>query len=435
METMSVVGILFALALLMFLAMRGYSILVIAPFCAIIVALTSGIPLMDGLGGAYMQGLGGFVIRFFLVFMLGALFGKYMEDSGAARSIANALLKLTGRDKPYRALTSIMIICGVLTYGGVNLFVIVFSIIPLARPIFKELNISWNLLLAPIALGAATFTMTMLPGTPAITNIIPMSYLGTPATAAPLVGLVAAVTVIAVGCWYMKIQLTKTQKEGLGYVEPLMEIGMPATNAVDDVKGPGIILSLLPPIVLLIALNALKVNVVLALVLGIVVASILFYKYIPNQLMTLNKGSANSIMPLLNTCAAVGFGSVVAVTVGYGIITTALLNIPGNPLISLTISTNILAGVTGSASGGLGIALETLAPIYLNLGLNPEAIHRIAAIASGGLDALPHNGAVITLLTACAVSHKEGYKHIFWTAVVAPIIASVPAILVAILIY
>lgn len=151
--------------------------------------------------------------------------------------------------------------------------------------------------------------------------------------------------------------------------------------------------------------------------------------------MTLNKGASNAIMPLFNTCAVVGFGSIVAITAGFAVISSALLSIPGSPLISLTIATNILAGVTGSASGGLGIALQALAPVYIDLGLNPEVIHRIASIASGGLDALPHNGAVITLLTAAAVSHKDGYKHIFWTAVVAPIVASIPAILLAVLLY
>jgi H+/gluconate symporter-like permease len=373
MESLSVVGIVVALALLMFLAMRGFSVLVIAPFCAIIVALTSGIPLMEGLGGAYMEGLGGFVIRFFLVFMLGALFGKYMEDSGAALSISNSLLNLTGRDKPYRALISIMIICAVLTYGGVNLFVIVFSVIPLARPIFKALNIEWGLLMAPIALGAATFTMTMVPGTPALTNIIPMSYLGTHATAAPLVGLVASIVVIFVGCWYMKIQINKSQREGKGYEEPSQGVGQSTTQSVIDNNKPNVLLSLVPPVVLLIAMNIFKVNVVIALVLGIVVAAILFSKYIPNQLMTLNKGASNAIMPLFNTCAVVGFGSIVAITAGFAVISSALLSIPGSPLISLTIATNILAGVNRLSFRRLGHRPSSIGTGLYRPGFEPRS--------------------------------------------------------------
>lgn len=435
METLSVIGVIGSLALLMFLAMRGYSILILAPFCAIIVALTSGIPIMEGLGGAYMGGLGGFATRFFLLFMLGALFGKYMEDSGAAQSIATGLLNLVGRDKPYNALMSIMVICAVLTYGGINLFVIMFAITPMARPIFKELNMQWELMLIPLILGSATFTMTMLPGTPAIQNIIPMSYLGTHATAAPLVGLLATITAILVGCWYMKKELDKTQKKGKGYEEPTAASSTLTASDADNIKTPSIILSIIPPIVLLIVLNVLKVNVIMALVLGILTAAVLFIKYIPNQLMTLNKGSGNSIMPLLNTCAAVGFGAIVASTVGFEIIASFLLGIPGSPLISLAVATNLLAGVTGSASGGLGIALETLAPAYLEMGLHPEIIHRISAIASGGLDALPHNGAVISTLAVTAISHKKGYKYVFGSGVVVPLIATIPAILLGSLLY
>lgn len=434
MEAISVIGIIFSLALLMFLAMRGYSILVIAPFCAIIVALTSGIDLMEGLGGIYMEGLAGFAMQFFLIFMLGALFGKYMEDSGAARSIANGIMNATGRDKPFRALMTLVIVCAVLTYGGVNLFVVVFSVIPMAKPIFKELNIHWSMVLAPIVLGAATFTMTMVPGTPAIQNIIPMQALGTPATAAPFIGVVAAVFTLAIGIFYIKKQLDKAQQEGKGFVEEDTAKGIAASVAKTDGPVPPVLLSMIPPVLLLVVLNVMD-NVILALVAGIVLSALLFIKYIPNQLPTLNQGAANSIMPLLNTCAVVGFGTIVAATLGYELIAAALMNMPGGPLVSLTVSTNVLAGVTGSASGGLAIALEHLAPAYLDMGISGEVIHRISAIASGGLDALPHNGAVVTLLLAAGVTHKEGYKHVFWTGVAAPVLATIPALIMAFMLY
>jgi len=434
METLSVIGVIGSLALLMFLAMRGYSILVIAPFCAVLVALTSGIDLMEGLGEIYMEGLAGFVMQFFLIFMLGALFGKYMEDSGAARAIANGIMDLTGRDKPFRALMTLMIICAVLTYGGVNLFVVVFSVIPMSKPIFKELNIHWSMVLAPIVLGAATFTMTMVPGTPAIQNIIPMEVLGTPATAAPFIGIVATIFTLAIGVYYIKKQLDKSQQEGLTFNEEDTAKGVASASAKMDGNVPPVFLSVIPPVLLLVVLNILD-NVILALVAGIVISAILFMNYIPNQLPTINQGAANSIMPLLNTCAVVGFGTVVAATVGYELIAATLMEMPGGPMVSLAVTTNLLAGVTGSASGGLAIALEHLAPSFMEMGIGADVIHRISAIASGGLDALPHNGAVITLLLAAGISHREGYKHIFWVGVVAPVLATIPAILLAITLY
>ncbi|MCW3490205.1 GntP family permease [Dethiobacter alkaliphilus] len=435
MEIISVIGIIVSLALLVFLAMRGVSILIAALVCSVLVAITSGMDLMVGLGEVYMAGLAGFVQRFFLIFLLGAVFGKFMEDSGAARSIAYGLLNITGRDKPFRALLAIVLICAVLTYGGVVLFVVVFTVLPLARSLFKELNIHWSMVLGPIALGAATFTMTMLPGTPAIQNVIPMQVLGTPATAAPLVGMLAAVVTLAIGLFYIKKSLDHVQEQGLGYEEATVAKSIAgAGTGGEDQPAPNLLLSLVPPVVLLVVLNVLD-NIILALVVGIVLAALLFVTRIPSQVTTLNQGAANSIMPLLNTCAVVGFGAIVAATVGYEVISAALLGMPGGPLVSLTVSTNVLAGVTGSASGGLAIALEHLAPSFLEMGVAPEVIHRISAIASGGLDALPHNGAVVTLLVATALTHKEGYKHVFWTAVAAPVVATVPAILLALAIY
>lgn len=444
METISVLGIIFSLLLLMVLAMRGFSILVAAIICSVVVALTSGIDLLEGLGDIYMGGLAGFAQDFLLIFLLGAIFGKFMEDSGAARSIAESLMNLTGRDKPFRALLCLVIVCAVLTFGGVVLFVVVFTVLPLAKHLFKELNIHWSMVLGPIALGAATFTMTMVPGTPAIQNIIPMQVLGTPATAAPVIGIVATIFTIIIGLFYLYRSLKKTEEAGLEYDENAVSKSVVGSANIDENKPmPSLLVSIIPPILLLLVLNLdlfVEIEngqtlVIPALVAGIVSAALLFIGRIPSQLEALNKGAANSIMPLLNTAAVAGFGGIVAATVGYGVISAVLLDMPGGPLVSLTVSTNVLAGVTGSASGGLAIALEHLSPAFLDMGIHPEVIHRISSIASGGLDALPHNGAVVTLLVATAVTHREGYKHVFWTAVVAPLLATIPAVLLAMALY
>ncbi len=433
-EMMSVIGIILSLALLVFLAMRGFSILVAAIICAVVVALTSGMDLMEGLGEVYMAELAGFAQDFFLIFLFGAIFGKFMEDSGAAKSIAYGLLNVTGRDKPFRVLLALVIICAVLTYGGVVLFVVVFTVIPLAKPLFKELNLSWTMVLAPIALGSATFTMTMLPGTPAINNVIPMEALGTPITSAPIVGLVGTVFTIVLGLLYLRWSLTQAQRQGLEYDEETVSKSIAGVEQESEEPLPPLLMSILPPIVLLGILITTD-NIIMALVAGIVLAAILFIKQVPSHLYALNRGAANSIMPLLNTCAVVGFGGIVAATVGYEVISAALLDMPGGPLVSMTVTTNILAGVTGSASGGLAIALEHLAPAFLDMGIDPVIIHRISAIASGGMDALPHNGAVVTLLVCTALSHREGYKHVFWSAVVVPLLATIPALLTAMALY
>jgi H+/gluconate symporter-like permease len=122
---------------------------------------------------------------------------------------------------------------------------------------------------------------------------------------------------------------------------------------------------------------------------------------------------------------------VVGSVAGFKSLSGMLMNIGGSPLISLSVATQLLCGITGSASGGLGIAMELFAKQYLALGINPELIHRIASLATAGLDVLPHNGAVISALAIVGLTHKQAYKPIFMLAVVTPVVTNALAIAVA----
>ena len=207
MEFIGTIGILIAIALIVLLAMKGVSIVIIAPLASIVVIITNSMDFFPSLivkEGSYMAGLSGFLVNFFAMFLLGAILAQYIEKSGAAQSIAQKVLSITGTEKPFSVLVAIFIISAILTFGGISLFVVLFVIIPLSKPLFKQLNIGWNLVVIPVFLGIATFTMTMLPGTPSIQNVVPTNYLGTTLTAAPLMGIVATIVAIAVGLWYMK---------------------------------------------------------------------------------------------------------------------------------------------------------------------------------------------------------------------------------------
>lgn len=435
MEMLSLIGILVSLILLVVFAMKGVNIIILAPVLATLVILTSGMNFVQTITGPYMTGFAGFAARFFLIFMLGSVFGKLMQDSGAASSIAHGIVKIIGTGSQMKALLALTAITALLTYGGVSLFVAVFAIMPIARSLCKEQDIPWPLFCGAFIFGMATFTMTMIPGTPQTQNVIPTTYLGTTLTAAPVVGLVAAAVVIAFNIWWLNHERKNYAKKGLGYEATKGKVDTTAEAKIfDPNKNPSVILSLIPSILMLVLLNVFKLNIVLGLALAVIACIALFFKYLDNPLGTLNQGAINVGGPILNTCAVVGFGSVVSATIGFVLFKDALIGIPGHPLISFVIGTNLLAGITGSASGGLGIAMETLAPYYKPL-LNPEAMHRLASIASGGLDAMPHNGAVVTTLAVLGLTHKEGYKPIFFTAVVGPLIASVFAIVVAIAIY
>lgn len=435
-QLLSVIGIIIGLAVLVILALRGWSIIIIAPIASVIVLLFSRQDLLKGLNETYMKGFSSFAMKFFLIFLLGTVFGKVMEDSGAAQRIADFILKFTGKKKELYVALALVAVCGILGYGGVSVFVILFVVVPIARPLFKEIDLSWHLFPGIYFFGVATFVMSMLPGTPQIQNIIPVKYLGTSPTAAPALGLIASVMVIGINIFVLNWIIKRSKERGEGYdgSDPIA-MKSPHLNNRDERPLPDIWLSFLPSVVLLILLNVVKADILWALLGGIAAGLIVLYKYLPNKLNTLTVGATNSAIPLINTCADVGFGTVVGAVIGFKLISSALMSMPGSPLISLSVATQLLCGVTGSASGGLGIAMEIFAKQYLALGINPELIHRVASLASAGLDVMPHNGAVITALAVVGLTHREAYKYIFILALVTPIITNFVSILIASLIY
>lgn len=438
MELWSILSIVLSLGVLIFLAFRGFSIIIIAPIASLIVIVFNQMPILESLQEDYMSGFINFAKNYYLIFLFAALFGKFMEDSGAARSIAESLLKVIGRKSKFKVIISIVIISAILTYGGINVFVVIFAILPIARPLFKEMDIPWHLFVGAFFFGIATFTMTMVPGTPSIQNIIPIKYLGTTVTAAPLIGLVGAITVIILNVLYLKYALKKSEKKGETYfnMKNLEESTKDNLEKLDlGKKLPPLLLSILPPVFLLVSLNLFKLDVLYTLMLSVLISIVVFWNYIEKKIKTINVGATNTVLPIINTSADVGYGTVIAATAGFTALTEMMANIPGSPLISLYMATTILAGITGSSSGGLGIAMETLSDTYLKLNIDPEVIHRIATMASGGFDALPHNGAVITILAVVGLTHKDAYKHIFVVSVIAPVLAAIPAIILAVILY
>lgn len=466
-----ILGIVLALALLIYLAYRGITVLLLAPLLALLAVLFSaGTPLLASYTQVFMKSLGGFVVLYFPLFLLGALFGKLMEVSGCAHAIAHWIVgKLGGQ----RAILAIVLACAVLTYGGVSLFVVAFAVYPIAAALFKEAQVPKRLIPATIALGAFTFTMTALPGTPAIQNAIPMPFFKTTPFAAPGLGILAGLVMLAIGMGWLLYRQRAAAAAGEGYgaaqpaaaqapdksLRPLAQgegYDLVEVGPAHDVDPPGALLALLP-IVLVVAFNYLFSahllpaldtshlaqplygaiglqqvlgvwSIICALTLSILVLLALNFRRIPDVKRALDDGASASVLPIFNTASLVGFGAVIASLAAFGLIRDTVLGIaPGNPLISLSIAVNILAGITGSASGGMSIALQTLGESYMALareaGIAPELLHRVTAIATGGLDSLPHNGAVITLLSICKLTHKQSYFDIFVVAVAGPLVA------------
>ncbi|PYZ91682.1 transporter [Salipaludibacillus keqinensis] len=422
-------GILLGLILIMGLAYMGWSIIWVAPIAAGVVALTGGLDLLDAYTNTYMSGFVGFAQTWFPVFMLGAIFGKLMEDTGMAKSVAVAITKVIGTQ---RAILGVLVSAAVLTYGGVSLFVVVFAVYPLALALFREANISRRLIPPTVALGAFTFTMTAIPGTPQIQNLIPTQYYGTNAMAAPVMGISAAIVMAFGGYFYLRWREKQLAAAGEVYTEPKDKKLLAEDK---DGKIPNVALSFLPLVLVVFTLNILNWDIVVALLTGVVSIMLLNIPKFKNFTKAINGGASGSVVAIVNTSAAVGFGSVVQAVPGFERLTELVMSIPGNPLFSQAAAINVLAGATGSASGGMGITLEALGAQYyeiaMNTGIAPEAFHRVASIASGGLDVLPHNGAVLTLLAITGMTHKDCYKDIFIVAALIPVFSVVVAILVS----
>jgi len=420
---LGVIGVLVAIALVIYLAFRGWGIIPASLLCSLVVILSNGAEIWPSLSGSYAEGFKYFIGAFFLIFIFGALFGKVMGDSGCASSVSYKLLDMFGHRK---ALLVVICATAILTYGGVNVFVVIFTIYPIAVILFKEADMPKRLIVGAVALGAGTFTMTALPGTPAIQNLIPAQILNTPPTAAPVLGILAAALMFAFGFWYLSWQQKVAHNNGEHFV-PGPNDDIQHMNLADTSKLPDWRLSFLPLVAVIGIIVFLKkvhpiYAVTIALAAGSILTYILFWKRIDSPLKTLNDGVSQSIMALLNTAAIVGFGFVVKNVVAFKSFMDFALNLPFPPLASAACAVNIMAGITGSASGGLTIFMKTMGPAYMQMGLEPEVLHRICSIASGGLDSLPHSGAVITMLLVMGVTHREGYKDLGMVTVIFPLV-------------
>jgi len=360
-----------------------------------------------------MIALAKFIASNFAIFLLGSILAKYMDKSGATISIANKIMSIVGTKNPYNALVALFIISALLTYSGVNVFVIIFALIPMAKPIFKKLNISWKLVTIPIFGGTSTFIMTMLPGAPSLHNIVPSTSLGTPLTAAPMLGIVTSIVSIIFILVFMKIELNKSlrKKEDCCVSEKVESI-----VATEELKLPSFTISLIPIIILLaIILIFSRVNYVIfiGLIVSILLSAILFRKFIPKQRELLNQGANESLGSTITTGSTIAFGSIATAVPAFMGIFQKIQAIPGPPVLSLMLGTGLISGITASSVGAIGIAVNNFAPIYLEMRLNPETVHRAIAIAAGALSIVPYSGFLIIFNNLTKLSMKDTFKNGF----------------------
>ena len=474
---MGLLGILLGLGLLVWLAFRGWSVLGLAPVAALIAAAFSGDPLLASWTQTFMGSTAGFIAQFFPLFLLGALFGKLMDDSGSVTAIAEFMTHKLG---PNRSMLAVVLAGAMVTYGGVSLFVAMFVIAPMGQALFRAANIPNRLLPAAVMLGTTTFTMSALPGSPAIQNAIPMPFFGTTPFAAPGLGFIAAAIMFGFGMWWLNRSEAAARRAGEGFGgpaaphadaahDPVVRERASASrefdpaeidNGVRSKQLPGIAVALLPLIVVM-AVNLTMSLLVLpridtsflaaarwggtsiasvggvwSVIVALAAAIVVLYAFNRSRLVSLREtvdaGLNASALPVMSVASLVGFGAVVASLPAFEMVSDWVLGIEGGPLVGLALATNVLSALTGSASGGLTIALGALGDTYMQLaatyGIDPALMHRVAVIGAGSLDSLPHNGAVVTLLAVCGATHKESYFDIVMVGIVSALLGLVAVI-------
>jgi H+/gluconate symporter-like permease len=476
---MGLLGILLGLGVLVGLSFRSWSVLVLAPLAAMVAALFAGDPLLAHWTQTFMAAAAGFVAQFFPLFLLGAIFGKLMDDSGSVNTIARFMTEKLGAK---RAILAVVLAGAIVTYGGVSLFVALFVIVPMAQGLFRTANIPNRLTPAAVALGTMTFTMSAMPGTPAVQNAIPMPFFGTTPFAAPGLGIIASFIMFGFGLWWLMRAERKARLAGEGYGEgdsmvesasenPAVRERATTSGTFDPAEikhghhspeQPGVLVAALPLIIVVLVNLTMSMlviprldtsflaepqwggitiasvsgiwSVIVALIVAILVLVALNRQRLSELRASVDAGANASVLPIISVASLVGFGAVVAALPAFAAVAEWVLSIGGGPLVSLAVSTNVLSALTGSASGGMTIALEALGPIYLQIaaeqGIDPALLHRIAVIGAGTLDSLPHNGAVITLLAVCGSTHRKSYFDIVMCCVVSAMLALIAVIII-----
>lgn len=429
---LGLIGLVASLALLITLTMRGMNLLIAAPLSAFLLAVLSGLPLFpqlvgegeDSFVGTYMDGFADFVASWFLMFLLGAIFGKVMEDSRSAMAVASWLTRKLG---PKFTLVSVVSACAVLTYGGVSLFVVGFTVFPVALSLFKLADFPRRFIPGALAFGSVTFTMTSA-GSPEIQNWIPMEFLGTSPYAGWQVSLIVALFMMVGGYAWLHWMVKRAVANGESFdVRP-----NDPEEAEQELPNP--LLSLLPLLTVLLLSFIFHFSLetsalIIALTGGIVVAWLINHKYMSGFWNAASDGTTGALLAIANTAAVVGFGAIAETTEAFQNAVDVMTSVPGDPLVGSALAVLVIVALTGSASGGQTIALPAIAPDYLDQGVDPDALHRIAALSSGTLDSLPHGGYVVTTIRViCGERHTTAYPAVFALTVVVPFIGTALAL-------
>lgn len=427
---MGIVGLILAVICVIFLIWKNWHMAIVSLIGALIVIAFNGMDPVKTLTENFMTGMSGFAGNWFLLFMLGAIFGKVMGDSGASVGIANHLLKKLG-DK---SVVLVVMLTGlVLSYGGIGTFIIAFSVYPIAVALFQRADIPKKLIVATIMVCPVTVCMAMLPGSPSTQNLLPTTYFHTTAYAGSVIGIICSAVMFVSAYLYLNWQIARSRKKGEHFVPSegenimdLAEAGQGKTPAVGECYAPIIVLLVamfgLQKLTNMPANYAVSCAMTLAILLGCGL-----YRDKLNIQQAVNGGAVGGLGALIATSAIMGFGSTVSASPAYGIVTKALLNLDMGPLGTALIAINVIAAITGSSAGGLNIFLSSMGEYLVSTGLDLSMLHRVVCIASSGFDAMPHASGMVVCNQIARTSQRDTYIHVFITCALMPFCCAILA--------
>ena len=430
---LGVIGLILAIVALIVFAYKGLGALPLAILGALIAILFNGMPVWTTFAEQFAPGYAGAFTSYLLLFVASALYAKFMDISGLATSIGYKMVDWFGTK--HVVLVGILIV-GVLTYSGVSLFVVIFAVAPILFMMFQEANIPRHLTAICFSAGSSTFTMTCLPGSPQLSNVVATEYLGTTLNAAPVMGIICGVALFLM-CWAYGEWATNKAKER-GEVWSPMENAM-AAKSREEVpeawKGFLTVIVLLATIIIgsHMGVNATLIAVA-AMLLGCVLVVVLSFGQFrdANWIKLISEGMQSGVGSIGGIAAILGFGAVVRTTPAYQTIIDWCLGLNINPLILAVVVTGVICATTGGSSSGQRIMYETMAPVFISSGANLGVLHRLIAIASGSLDTLPHSSGLFVVYQVLGLTHKDAYRHTFATSVVAPLIVTIVATVICV---
>ena len=429
MNYLSLFGILISMAILIYGSIKSVNMILLAGLAATIVTLTGQLDMATGYASAYMAGVGGFVTSMLPLFLMGSIFGKLMETSGLGESVADAFL---GRIKTDSGIIiSIFFATVVLVTAGVSIFVIIFTIYPMAIVMFKKANITKNIMPALI-MGAAS-AQAVLPGVPSNINVQATTLCNVPELAAPITGIITFTVLTAATLVYLirAVKVCKARGEVFVMTERDEQFFAENSSSGEKKKGPAAWLIVPPVALVLIMLNVVGLPAYLSLAIGSVLMLVMFYNSAYKlKLKEIFNAAAEDAQYIVITAAIVGFGSVVKAVPGYDMVSTLLDKVSGgNVWLFAFIAVNVLAAVSASSLSGITIAMTAWGDKLLASGVNPENMARLLTISSMGMDSLPHNSANLLTVKYCDVDAKQGHKHLFIvTCVFGTLVGVIPMI-------